>query len=168
MTLSACWMVAAIAGSALTGCGGTDAPLGGPYGGTTRGVKPILGSSDVGGSSGVPGGGSSSSNCPSSPGGTVRESSGGAGPNWTQIYNNYLSANVFGACPACHNQMHSASDAYMYLSSQGYIQGASSTLVQSGASCLSWYSGNMPPQGGCNTQAVSDMSAWAAAGALNN
>jgi hypothetical protein len=64
--------------------------------------------------------------------------------------------------------MSSASASYSWLSGQRYISGTSSLLAASG-SCLSWYGGNMPP-GGTRTdaQAVSDMNAWAAAGAMNN
>jgi hypothetical protein len=43
-------------------------------------------------------------------------------------------------------------------------------LTRSG-SCLTWYGGNMPPGGpGASkmAQAVTDMNAWAAAGAQNN
>jgi hypothetical protein len=65
--------------------------------------------------------------------------------------------------------MGSAKSAYSYLSSQGYISGTHSALVQNGSSCLSWYGGgNMPPGGGNDAQAVTDMNAWAAAGALDN
>jgi hypothetical protein len=63
--------------------------------------------------------------------------------------------------------MGSAAKAYSYLSNSGYISGTNSALVQNG-SCLTWYNGNMPPGGGSNAQAVKDMDAWAAAGALNN
>jgi hypothetical protein len=64
--------------------------------------------------------------------------------------------------------MSSATKSYSFLSGSGYINGANSSLVQSGSSCLSWFRGNMPPGGGSNSQAVTDMKAWAAAGALNN
>jgi hypothetical protein len=65
--------------------------------------------------------------------------------------------------------MGSAKSSYNYLSAQGYISGANSALVRNGQSCLSWYGGgNMPPGGGNNSQAVKDMNAWAAAGALDN
>ncbi len=64
--------------------------------------------------------------------------------------------------------MSTASKAYSYLQGYGYINGTSSSLVQQGSSCLSWYGGNMPPGGGSDAQAVTDMNAWAAAGAQNN
>ncbi len=43
-------------------------------------------------------------------------------------------------------------------------------LGWSALSCLTWVSsgGNMPPGGGSNPQAVTDMNAWAAAGAQDN
>jgi hypothetical protein len=68
--------------------------------------------------------------------------------------------------------MASATKSYSYLSGQGYINGTGSSLVKSGKSCLSWYDGDMPPGGTGNSssdqQAVTDMNAWAAAGAQNN
>jgi hypothetical protein len=65
--------------------------------------------------------------------------------------------------------MGSAKTAYSYLKGQGYINGTGSALVKNGQSCLSWYAGgNMPPGGGADAQAVTDMNAWAAAGALDN
>jgi hypothetical protein len=64
--------------------------------------------------------------------------------------------------------MSTASGAYSYLSSQGYISGTGSLLCKSG-SCLTWYGGNMPPLGSrSDPAAVSDMNAWAAAGAMDN
>ena len=52
---------------------------------------------------------------------------------------------------------------------KGYINGTSSALVNSNQSCLAWYGGNMPTSGSKSVpQAVTDMNAWAAAGAQNN
>jgi hypothetical protein len=66
--------------------------------------------------------------------------------------------------------MGSATSAYSYLSNQGYISGTSSALVDPSQSCLTWVSsgGNMPPGGGSNAQAVTDLNAWVAAGAQDN
>jgi hypothetical protein len=65
--------------------------------------------------------------------------------------------------------MGSAKSAYSYLKGQGYISGSNSALVQDGVSCLSWLGGNMPPGGQSSyPQAVTDMNAWVAAGALDN
>ncbi len=84
-------------------------------------------------------------------------------PTWTEIDGKYLTT-----CTGCHRQMSSPSGAYSYLASQGYINGTGSVLVKSG-SCLSWYGGNMPIGGSrSDPQAVSDMDAWAAAGAMDN
>jgi hypothetical protein len=84
------------------------------------------------------------------------------------IFSKYLASGTAGGCPRCHGQMGSASGAYSWLSGQRYISGTGSLLV-TGGSCLSWYGGNMPPGGTRkDAQAVSDMNAWAAAGAKNN
>jgi hypothetical protein len=62
--------------------------------------------------------------------------------------------------------MGTSAKAYSYLS--GYISGTSSILVVQGESCLTWFGGNMPPGGGKDSQAVTDLTAWVAAGAQNN
>lgn len=64
--------------------------------------------------------------------------------------------------------MGSPTQAFSYLQSKGYVGSAHPSLTSASQSCLSWYGGNMPPFGGSNAQAVTDMNAWAAAGALNN
>ena len=64
--------------------------------------------------------------------------------------------------------MSSAGGAYTWLKGKGYINGTSSSLVNPSRSDLTWYGGTMPPGGGSNAQAVADMNAWAAAGALDN
>jgi len=64
--------------------------------------------------------------------------------------------------------MGSAGGAYSWLSQKGYIGGGSPPLTDPNQSCLSWYSGNMPPNGPSDQQAVTEMNAWAAAGAQNN
>jgi hypothetical protein len=88
---------------------------------------------------------------------------------WTQVYTDCLKPGTPGNCnTACHFQMSSAKSAYTYLQGQGYINGSGSILGKTG-SCLSWYGGNMPP-GGPRTEAMcsSEISAWAAAGAMDN
>jgi hypothetical protein len=62
--------------------------------------------------------------------------------------------------------MGTSAKAYSYLSS--YINGTSSRLVVQGKSCLTWVGGSMPPGGGSDAAAVSDLDAWVAAGAQNN
>jgi hypothetical protein len=65
--------------------------------------------------------------------------------------------------------MSSASKAYSWLTSRGYIDGTSSPLADPDQSILSWLGGNMPPNGPrSNAKATSDLQAWAAAGAPNN
>jgi hypothetical protein len=65
--------------------------------------------------------------------------------------------------------MSSAKNSYSWLTQQGYLGGSSPSLTNANTSPLSWYGGNMPPSGPANVpQAVSDMNAWAAAGAQNN
>jgi len=65
--------------------------------------------------------------------------------------------------------MGTATAAYSYLKGKGYINGAGSTLVKNGSSCLSWYGGFMPPGGPSSlSSATTDMNAWATAGAQDN
>jgi hypothetical protein len=93
------------------------------------------------------------------------EAADGGAPTWSQLYASYL-WDCAGA--GCHVEMVTANGAYTWLKAQGYLAGQSSTLVDPSKSCLKWYGGNMPPCGGGGDRAVSDMNAWAAAGALNN
>jgi hypothetical protein len=124
--------------------------------GSSSGATSSSGSS--GSSSGTSSSGSSSGTTPPPP----------AAPTWSMIFSAYLSNQSVGGCPRCHSQMNSASGAYSWLSGQRYINGTGSLLAASG-SCLSWYGGNMPPGGTrSDAQAVSDLDAWAAAGAKNN
>jgi hypothetical protein len=112
---------------------------------------------------------STSSGASSSAGSTAATGSAdGGAPTWTAIYDAYLAAPTQGRCASCHAQMSSASGAYDWLSSQGYMAGSSPALTETGASCLSWYGGNMPPGASSDAQAVAAMNAWAAAGAKND
>jgi hypothetical protein len=79
-----------------------------------------------------------------------------------------MKSGTSGDCTGCHSQMGSASASFSWLQSKGYVGGSSPALTDSNQSCLSWYGGNMPPSGGSDAQAVTDMNAWAAAGAQNN
>jgi hypothetical protein len=109
--------------------------------------------------------GSSSSGSSGSAGSTPPPA---AAPTWSTIFSAYLANGTAGNCTRCHNQMGSASGSYSWLTGQRYISGTGSLLVTKG-SCLSWYGGNMPPGGSrSNPQAVTDMNAWATAGAMNN
>jgi hypothetical protein len=92
------------------------------------------------------------------------ETGAGGGPTWTYVFKTYF----YMTCQvACHSQMSAPRNAYAWLKSQGYISGTSSALV-SAQSCLIWYGGDMPPGATPNPQAVADLNAWVAAGALNN
>lgn len=157
------------AGACLAGCSGGD-PLGGPYGGTTSLVGPnsenTQGCRDGGcpadvGQVGDALGESSVRDGQTEGGGdaTVAIDAAGA-PTWTYIYNQYLAT-----CQRCHYQMMAAPSAYTWLRGLGYIDGTKSPLVSTQESVLSWYGGNMPPDGTANPQAVADMNAWAKVGA---
>ena len=171
---------------ALFGCGGSSVdPLGGPYGGEGHAPDPSNKAPDPGSNSGCT---SSTDDAGSSPA-SVADSgddetdassyadassgtssdAGGSAPaaTWAQIYQNYLPPAVC-AGAGCHIEMSTANDAYSWLRAQGYINGKNSTLVSTDKSCLKWFGGNMPPCGGGGNNAVSDMSAWVAAGAANN
>jgi hypothetical protein len=155
---AACACLAAAAGSACS----SGPPLGGPHGGEAPLVGPDEGNSS-----------SSSATATSSSTGTSTSaqppdaSTDGApaatGPTFSSLFNAYLTG-----CKMCHTQTSSSNATYLWLRSQGYITGSSPALVSTSQSCLSWYGGNMPPGGGDDAAAVTDMNAWAAAGALNN
>jgi hypothetical protein len=170
-------------------CGGVDdAPLGGPYGGQTDPTDPNGGSNDsnTNNNNNNSGQDSGTTNTQKDSGTTQQKDSGSTtidsggppppmdsgmtptAPTWTSIFNNYMAGGKEGRCSSCHSQGSSATNLYSWLQGRGYISGSSSALVDSSQSCLSWYGGNMPPSGPNDAKAVSDMNAWAAAGAANN
>ena len=163
--------------------------MGGPYGGDGIGVSPHNGggSATPSGNGSTDGDGGSVGTGTGTDGGSGRVDAGQGGgtdsggppppkdagvvvsaPTWTQIHNSYLVSSL-GHCQDCHSSFSSPSSSYSYLRGKGYINGAHSPLVDSSQSCLTWYGGNMPKNPtGPQPQAVSDMNAWAAAGAQNN
>ena len=178
-------------------CGGVDdPPLGGPYGGSTDPTDPNSNGDNGNNNNNNPGDDSgtqqqqqdsgttqqkdSGTTQQKDSGGQQQQDSGGQQQQdsggqqqqtvtWTTVFNNYLAGSTKGRCSACHSQGSSKSSLYSWLSSKGYISGTSSALVDSNQSCLSWYGGNMPTNGPSSwSQAVTDMNAWAAAGAQNN
>jgi hypothetical protein len=157
-------------GAMLLGCGGTDGPpLGGPYGGTAAVPSPSNEAGAVGTVRRCTTAASGGSSTPIVGGGSVADGGmamgGGPAATWTQVFASYLTGC---AAVGCHPEMHTAKAAYSWLKGKGQINGANSNLVSQAASCLKWYGGDMPPCGGSDDQAVSDMNGWAAAGALNN
>jgi hypothetical protein len=168
-------------------CGGVgDPPLGGPYGGQTDPTDPNGGDNNNNNTTTDDAGvtqqkDSGTVTQQKDSGTTTQNDSGGppppldsggppppTAPTWTELFNNYMSGSAEGRCAGCHSQGSSKSSLYSWLSGKGYISGTSSALVDSSQSCLSWYGGNMPPGGPNDAKAVSDMNAWAAAGAANN
>jgi polyvinyl alcohol dehydrogenase (cytochrome) len=103
---------------------------------------------------------------------------GGGGPlptTWTGIYNAYFATGTIGHCAGCHADagrvvpLNSAGVAYTSLQSVGQINGTTSPLIIPGQSRLTWFGGDMPPNGPTSApDAVQAISAWVAAGALNN
>lgn len=178
-----------ILGSVIIGCGPVDQPpLGGPYGGSTDPTDPSNGDNGNN-NTGDPDAGttqqqgtdsgttqqqkdSGTTQTQKDSGTTQTQDSGqqqqNNAPTWTQIFNNYMASSKEGRCSSCHSQGSSATKLYSWLQGKGYISGTSSALVSTSQSCLSWYGGNMPPSGPNDAKAVSDMDAWAAAGAANN
>lgn len=170
------------------GCGSADEhPFGGPYGGGSNVAPPTNGTSqtqegtvpdDGSGNGGDPGttttdGGTTtpkkdagSTTNPTPDSGTTQPTT----PTWSSIYTKYLAGGTPGNCKtSCHSQMSSATKAYSWLQTRGYISGASSALIDPSQSCLSWYGGSMPPSGPTSLPAAkTDMAAWVAAGAPNN
>src|SRR5260221_518934 len=141
-------------------CGSTgSAPLGGPYGGKISPLAPT-----DGGFSTV-----DATIAPPSP------SLGPGGPSgdygtWTHLFNTYLAASTVGNCTQCHRRdMSNASASYKYLKDGGYVGGPSPLLTSMGASCLSWYGGDMPPRGPkSHADAMKEFDSWAAVGGRNN
>jgi len=87
-------------------------------------------------------------------GGVAGGGSGGPIPStWTGIYSAYLGPSTIGHCSGCHNgsgrirPLNSASLAYDSLVAVGQIDGTSSPIGKRGLSRLSWFGGDMPPNG---------------------
>jgi hypothetical protein len=150
-------LLGCMAGLALPGCGADDAPLGGPYGGRAALIGPTDGCFNTRDATITP----------------KRPSTGGNGAGeqgtWTGIFNRYLAKDTAGNCPTCHAEMSSPSASFEWLQSDGYVGATDPLLTSQGASCLSWYGGDMPPGTSvANPDAVRELTAWATAGARNN
>ena len=148
-------------GAALTflvSCGATpDAPLGGPYGGGAR----LLGPTD--------GGFSKVDATYTAPVMMNAAAPSGVPGSWTHIFTTYMAEGTFGNCTHCHPEMKDAPSSYKWLDDQEYMGGSSPPLTDRGASCLSWYGGDMPPGAQPpKPEAVMEMDAWAMAGGHNN
>jgi hypothetical protein len=75
-----------------------------------------------------------------------------------------MAAGTIGHCGSCH-AFTAPSDAYNFISSYAYINGTQSTV----STLFAWNGGPMPPGGALtSSQAVADVEAWVAAGALDN
>jgi hypothetical protein len=187
-------LLPALVVASMIACGGVDdPPLGGPYGGTTDPTNPNSGDpnnpdpnnnnntgNDAGTTQTQKDSGTqqqqqdSGTQQQQQDSGTQQQQQDSGtqqqtGVTWTQVFNSYMAGSTKGRCSACHSQGSSKANLYSWLKGKGYINGASSALVDSNQSCLSWYGGNMPTNGPSSwSQAVSDMNSWAAAGAQNN
>jgi hypothetical protein len=154
-----CSLVSIVAAVTALGCGSDEAPFGGPYGGHTRHLGPTDGRySNVDAAFYPPA---------PPPTGDIQ----GEPNTWTHIYYAYLREGTIGNCSqaGCHIEMSDPFASFLWLKEHGYLGGADPLLVNEGASCLSWYGGNMPPGPPVQDAAVTaEMNAWAAAGALNN
>ena len=174
----------------LAGCGDGD-PLGGAHGGTADPFGPNA-NNPSGDNGNGNGNGDNTSNDPMADGGSTKTDGGSSttkdagqqmqgqdagmqmqqqqSPTWSQIFSAYLATSTTGNCGHCHSACTTkASSCYTWLQGKGYINGASSSLVDANSSCLSWYGGNMPPSGPSSyAKAKADMDAWAKAGGANN
>jgi hypothetical protein len=181
---------AAVVAVASIACGSVDdAPLGGPYGGSTDPTDPNgsdpstnnddnnstnddAGSTQQQDDAGTTQQQQDSGTQQQKDSGTQQQDAGQqqqTGVTWTTVFNTYLAGSTKGKCSSCHSQGSSKANLYSWLKSKGYINGTSSSLVSTKQSCLSWYGGNMPTNGPSSwAQAVTDMNAWVAAGAQNN
>jgi polyvinyl alcohol dehydrogenase (cytochrome) len=119
-------------------------------------------------------------NLPSPPDAGVRDAgptidagvadAGSAGaPRWSQIFDRYLGAGTVGHCQNCHADMVSATSAHAFLTRVGQIDGVNSLIASPERSRLTWFGGEMPPGGPESLpDAQRDITAWVAAGALND
>ena len=148
-----------LAGLSGLGCAAIgDTPLGGPYGGSAEKVGPTDGGFNT----------RDATIAPKRPSLGGVNSAGDPG-TWTGIFNRYLAKDTPGNCTTCHAEMSSPSDAFDWLENDGYVGATDPLLTSQGASCLSWYGGDMPPGTAvASPEAVQELTTWAAAGARNN
>lgn len=139
-------------GAALLLCACSDAsPFGGPHGGDGRKVEPTMGW--------VPGTTYTPPVPPPPP-------AGGEPGTWYHIFSAYFEVGTVGDCPTCHAEMKTSRASYQWLKELEYIGTTPPPLIDLGASCLTWFGGNMPP--GLvppNETLVAEMNTWAANGA---
>lgn len=152
--LPSAWLrrCAVLAAAALScACGGDAEPFGGPHGGDAPLVGPTAGW--------IPG----TTYTPPSP---PPPPAGGEPGTWNHIFSAYFEKGTVGDCPACHAETKTAKASYAWLKELEYIGTTPPPLIDSAASCLAWFGGNMPP--GLvpeNPALVAEFQAWAAAGA---
>ncbi len=88
-------------------------------------------------------------------------------PTWTQLFDSYLGDGTEGHCTQCHES--APHDFYIMLKDGLQIDGTRSHIAVNGQSVLSWFGGPMPrDQNVQDPKAVTDFTAWVAAGALEN
>jgi hypothetical protein len=150
------WTMLACAG--LLSCSSNGgSPLGGPYGGGSYRLAPNDGGYNVVDASFSPPRAQTGAGVSGEPG------------TWTHIFTAYMATGTFGNCTHCHKDMSNASKSYNWLADQGYMGGTNPSLTTPGASCLSWYGGDMPTGKQPPLDiAVQEMDLWAKMGGKNN
>ena len=133
------------------------------------------GSGGAGGTGGSGGAGGTGGAAGSGGAGGTGGSGGPLPTTWTGIYSAYFALGTVGHCAGCHNgtgrvvPLNTAALAYDSLQQVGQINGTASPISRFGASRLSWFGGDMPPNGPSTApDAEQAIRAWVAAGALNN
>jgi len=147
-------------------CGASGDPLGGPYGGTSGTVSSSnrATSDDAGASATVDAAPPPPACTPGDPPATT--------PTFTDLYTTYFAPGAQVDCtngPTCHAEFKAVQTAWSYLAGFGQVGSNPPLFVSPASSSLLWYGGNMPNSGtACNSQAMADLNAWAAAGGQNN
>ena len=113
-------------------------------------------------------------------GSTAKDGGGpvGIAPTYSKIYADYLGPGSLGHCSGagCHSGNvggftcgNTKESCYTGLVNAGQVSGTTSRIASANSS-LTWFGqgGTMPTGGGANSQAAAAISAWVAAGALNN
>jgi hypothetical protein len=146
---------AALVAAALAPACGSEAPLGGPFGGSGIKIGPTDGRGIDGGTYTPP--------MPPPP------VAGGEPNTWTHIFGSYLQTGTPGNCGECHAEFKSSTGAYNYLRDLEYVGTTPPPLTDIGQSCLAWFGGTMPP--GVvpkNDALVAELTTWAKNGGKND
>ena len=90
-------------------------------------------------------------------------------PSWSAIHKTYFGSGTVGHCVNCHIEMTNPRSGHQWLTDKGQLSGVDSHIVMRGKSKLTFFGGDMPPEGPSSLpEAEAALMEWVEAGAPNN